>query len=555
MILRIGLLFFLGIINLQAQEEDFDYNHEKHSLHIVEFTDKNDSPYSVFRPQEFLSARALYRREKTGVQIDEYDIPINTTYINKVLGMGVNLHGTSKWLNAIAIHTMNQDILDKIVLLPFVKRVKALGKFRKITPPEVPKPKPKRDRKQHTDNYYGEGFNQVRMLAGDALHQLGYTGKGVHVAIFDGGFEHVNRMPVFDSLFAEERILGTWDFVQGDPHVYEASTHGTDVLSCMGSKAPHLLVGTAPDAYYYLFTTEDVQGEFQIEEFNWVAALEHADSLGVEVVNSSLGYTHFNDTTMSYEYDDMNGQTAYISRGAEIGVSRGILVVNSAGNEGRSDWHYVGAPADAPGVLSIAAVRGDGRRANFSSWGPTPDGRIKPDIAAQGFGTVVSNNYKYAVKRTAGTSFSSPVMAGMVASLKQAFPESPIESIKQAIKRSSTQFNQPDSSLGYGIPNYFVAYILLNEATVVLDHTGNMFSTFGTVGNRLSFIIEQKKNTPVEVYLIDKLGQIKYQTKTEIIGNSIQEFKIPNLENYPADFYILKLVVDGMPIPIKIIKE
>ncbi len=519
--------------------------HNNYSLHLVEFTNKIGTPYSVFRPQEYLSARALDRRAKMGILIDEYDLPINPSYIQKILAIGVDLQNKSKWLNAIAIHTQDNNKLRAIANLPFVKSVKILGKYRAVSKQADPKKRIKVETKRHTDNYYGEGLNQIRMLGGDAFHHLGYRGEGVQVAILDGGFKNVYRMPVFDSLRAEGRLLGTKDFVEGDAYVYESSTHGTNVLSCMGANSPYFLVGTAPDASYYLLKTEDVKGEFRTEELNWVAAVEYADSLGVDVINSSLGYTGFNDSTMSYSYEDMDGKTTYISRGARVGAAKGILIVNSAGNEGQGDWHYIGAPADVEGVWSIAAVNSNGKRVGFSSWGPTADGRIKPDIAAQGYATAVSSTYRYKISRISGTSFSSPVMAGMVASFKQAFPYKTAEEIKDVIKRGASQASEPDSSLGYGIPNYFVSYLMLSEACIVVDHTGAMFSTFSMIHNQLCVIVEQKKDSDIELLISDKLGQQKYSFKKKIKGGDIYEFKIPHLADWPADTYQLNIRMNG----------
>lgn len=366
--MKLLLLFVLLSYTFTLSAQKVDYNHENHSLHWVELTDKDKTPYSVFRPQEYLSPRAIERRQTMGIAINEDDLPINPAYIDTIVALGAPLHARSKWLNSIAVYTTDKAVLKRIEALPFVKAVRPLGKFRLVSVPKLKTTSPKVDPKKHQIDYYGDAANQIKMLGGDLLHQYGYSGQDVHIAIFDGGFLSVHAMPVFDSLYADDRLLGTHDFVEGDDMVYESSTHGTNVLGTMASKAPYLMVGTAPDASYYLFKTEDVKGEFRTEEFNWVAALERADSLGVDVVNSSLGYTGFNDTTMSYTYAQLDGQTALSSRGANIGASKGILVVNSAGNEGDGPWHYIGTPADAPGVFTVGAVRPNGNRASFSSW-------------------------------------------------------------------------------------------------------------------------------------------------------------------------------------------
>jgi serine protease AprX len=544
------ILFFLFLTSaISAQTAA-----HKYSLHWIEFTDKNNTPYSTFRPQDFLSARAVQRRVTMGIAIEENDLPITPTYIQQVVAMGAPLHAKSKWLNSIAIHTRDIDLLNQINQLPFVKSVKPLGKFRKVSKPNLKKSKPSVDVSKHEIDYYGQADNQIKMLGGDVLHNYGYTGKGVQVAIFDGGFLDVYRMPVFDSIYSNDRLLGTHDFVEGDDFVYESSGHGTNVLACMGSKAPHLIVGTAPDASYYLFKTEDVKGEFRTEEFNWVAALEHADSLGVDVINSSLGYTGFDDTTMSYQYHQLDGKTTLSSRGANIGASKGILIVNSAGNEGDGPWHYIGTPADAEGVLSIAAVRPNGTRASFSSWGPTTDGRIKPDVAAQGRHTVVASINKYDITRTNGTSFSSPVMAGMVASLKQAHPDKTSEEIKDAIRLSGSLSSQPDSSLGYGVPNFFFAYLTMLEASIVIDHKGEMYYTPKPIENELHLFIEQRNPSVLKVSIYNKLMVEQFTETTETIGREIKEVRVPDLANYPAGVYLIKVEINAYPYWLEMIK-
>ncbi len=541
--MKYSLLILTSIVSIHLNAQKNDYNHHGHSLHCIEFTDKKNSPFSVFRPQEFLSARALERRELQGIEIDENDLPVSPDYTEQIVALGAPVHAKSKWLNSLAVHTKDTLLLKKIAELPFVKAVYPLGKFRKAEKPKMNKKRPKVDPSKHEKDYYGQADNQIKMLGGDVLHSYGYTGKGVHVAVLDGGFLNVYRMPVFDSMFNENRLLGTHDFVQGDRFVYESSSHGCNVLSCMASKSPHLMVGTAPDASYYLFKTEDVKGEFRIEEFNWVAAVEYADSLGVEVINSSLGYTGFNDTTMSYKYHQLDGKTAMCSRGAEIGASKGILIVNSAGNEGSGPWHYIGTPADTRGVLSVAAVRPDGKRASFSSWGPTPDGRIKPDIAAQGRHTVVASMTKYDIQRTNGTSFSSPVMAGMVASLKQAFPDRNSEEIKNAIRMSGSIASQPDSSLGFGIPNFFFAYMAMLESSIIIDHRGELYYAPKIIDSQLHLFVEQRKATTIKLTLFNNFMQEKYMYEGFTKGNEIAEVKIPDLKDWPKGVYILKIEI------------
>ncbi|MCP4441219.1 MAG: S8 family serine peptidase [Aureispira sp.] len=526
------------------------------SMFWVELTDKDNTPYSVFHPEDFLSYRALERREKQGIAIEENDLPISPDYEAQIESKGVRIHHRSKWFNSLAIHVTDTSVLTSIKNLPFVKSIRPIGQYRKAKAGKMHKKRFQQDNYKKVKQPYGYGQSQISMLNGVAVHKFGYQGDGMHVAVLDGGFLNVYRMPFFDSLRAHNGVLGTHDFVDGDDFVYESSSHGSGVLSTMASNLPYLLVGTAPKASYYLFKTEDTKGEFRMEEFNWVAAAERADSLGVDVINSSLGYTSFSDTSMNYTYEDINGETALITRGADIAAEKGILVVNSCGNEGDGKWHYIGTPADAKNVLSVGAVRSDGKRSFFSSWGPTADGRIKPDVAAQGTKSATGSIMGYDVAYSNGTSFSGPIMAGMITSLWQAFPDKTNFEIMDMVKLCGHQATKPDSSLGYGIPNFFYAYLLLSEAGIVVDREGSMFSTLSTVKDRLGVFIENgEEEAKVEIKLHNKLQQVLYQKQEFLPVNDIKEFRIPNMEDYPSGLYMLSIKINYQSYWIKVIKE
>lgn len=450
---------------------------QPYQVYCVELTDKDDTPYTLLRGHDFLSPRALERRYMQGIALDETDLPLVPAYLAQIEKLGAQITNRSKWLNAIAIYAPDSAMREQIKLLPFVRRIYPLGYYRKPQNSKIYR-RIIRDTTALKPDYYGFGANQAYMLDAPRLHAAGFSGRGVHVAIFDGGFENVYRMPAFDSLYERNQILGTWDFVEGDEYVYEDSGHGTDVLSCMAANMPYLLVGTAPDASYYLFKTEDTKGEFWIEEFNWVAAAERADSLGVDIINSSLGYTSFRDTTMNYKYaEDLDGKTTIAARGADIAVLKGIVVVNSAGNEGNKKWHYIGTPADGYNVLAVGATRYDGTKAAFSSVGPTADGRVKPNLSAQGQDAYVASIFGFAVKTTSGTSFSAPILAGAIASLRQAYPNIYSLDFKRAMEADGTQASNPDSLLGYGIPQLLRTYIGLKKGTfIILNDLGGAFN-------------------------------------------------------------------------------
>ena len=273
-----------------------------------------------------------------------------------------------------------------------------------------------------TDYNYGNASNQIEMLKGEVLHQNNFTGEGMQIAILDAGFPNVDNFAAFKHIQDNNQILGGYDFVQRNEDFYTGYSHGMSVLSTIAGFLENEFVGTAPDAEFYLFITEDYDNETPLEESLWVEAAEKADSLGVDVINTSLGYTTFDNPNYNYTYNDMDGKTTFISRGAEIAFSRGLLLVNAAGNEGDTLWHYISAPADAESVLSIGAVNAVGTIAPFSSYGPTSDGSIKPDVCAQGSECI---HYKCSgnIATSNGTSFASPILAGVITCLWQAFPE------------------------------------------------------------------------------------------------------------------------------------
>jgi hypothetical protein len=531
----INILFFAIItLNLQAQV--------KHDVFMLSLSDKNDSPYSVFHPQEFLSMNAIERRTVQDISIDERDLPVNPEYIAQIESLGAKVIHRSKWLNAVSVLITDSAIIEKLKDLPFVLDIMALGVNRSPKEAVFQEHFPYEKYKEG-DNYYGATLNQVAMLAGHVLHSMGHEGQGKKVAIFDGGFTSVNRMPAFDTLFANNRILGTRDFVEGDEFVYEASSHGTQVLSCMAANLPYLVMGTAPGASYYLFKTEDVGSEFKIEEFNWVAAAEYADSLGIDIINSSLGYTTFNDETMNYSYKDLNGKTGICSRGADIAVEKGMLVVNSAGNEGDGSWKYIGTPADGINVISVGAVKSNGSRASFSSYGPTPDGRIKPNVSAQGSRAIVAGMKGYAVTSTDGTSFSSPIMAGMVTTLWSAFPDKTNWEIKDAIEASGNQSTKPDSSLGFGIPDFFRAYVYLMEAGMAISGSGDVYPNSALIHDEMKIMVETEKSVLVTYTLYNKVGQPVFSSSLSSGPFEVKSLNIPDLKELAPDFYYLRIDV------------
>ncbi len=437
--------------------------------HWIQFTDKKGSPFSVDKPEAFLSQRAIDRRTKHNIKITEQDLPVNPHYLQKIEELGGIVYTSSKWFNAATVHA-NDEILAKIKALPFVKSTEPVGRYYKKRPNRTKKERDSKTNYFKIDEHYGFGKKQIQSLNGDVLHRMGFDGEGMLVAVLDGGFSNVDIMPFFDSLRADNRLLEGIDLVDKDKNVYQSSSHGSHVLSTMAANLPGMFIGTGPGATYVCVKTEDVRSELRIEEDNFVAGLEYADSLGVDVVNSSLGYTTFNVQDMSHKYKEMDGKTSRASIGADIASEKGMLVVVSAGNEGNGKWKYIGAPADANHVLAVGAVDRSEKRVSFSSQGPTADGRVKPSVMARGRQTVVGSLYSYQVDSSDGTSFAAPVMAGMVASLWQAFPDKSNFEIKQAIEQSADRHKNPDNKYGNGLPDFYKAYrILAGEEDVKED--------------------------------------------------------------------------------------
>lgn len=427
--------------------------------YLVLFKDKANSPYSISRPKEFLSDRSIKRREKQGIKITERDLPPNTNYISEISKIGAKVIYKSRWLNGVLIETTATN-LAKILNLSFVKGLEGKGDIRNARisiDNQQLQPKEKFEKLDITDN--GRSQNQLAMLGADVMHQKGFKGEGMLIGVFDSGFFNANNLSYFKPLFDEKRIIKTYDYVAGETNVYNDDTHGTSVLGCIGAFEDNKIVGTAPKASFVLFRTEDVASETRIEEANWLFAAEAADSIGVDVINSSLGYTEFDNVAQNYIYkNDLNGDKPLITRAADWAAQAGILVCNSAGNEGSSAWKYIGAPADADSIIAVGAVSATKAVMSFSSFGPSADGRIKPELAAQGGGTTVGFTQSGFAQVSNGTSFSSPLMAGFAASFWGAFPELSNMKIREILIRSASQYDKPDDRLGYGIPNFEKAF-------------------------------------------------------------------------------------------------
>ncbi|MEQ1798792.1 MAG: S8 family serine peptidase [Lacibacter sp.] len=432
--------------------------------HVVFFTEKNETPFTLNNPSAYLSARSVERRTRYGIVIDSTDLPVISRYIDSVLKAGtVTLLGRSRWLNAIIIQTNDAAAITKINSFPFVKSFTAVAllknniivpdKFAAISVPAPAALIPNRIEKVYADTFnYGSSSSQVKIHKGEFLHNIGARGQGMIMAFLDAGFFGYETNQFFDSARVRNQFLGTWDFVQNNASVNEDNSHGMQCFSTVAAFRPGVFVGSSPEAKYFLLRTEDAPTEQIIEEYNWALAAEYADSAGVDVISSSLGYTTFDNATFNHTYADMNGNTTIITRIADMAAKKGMLVVNSAGNEGDDPWKYIGAPADGDSVLSVGAVNSSGVIAGFSSFGPTSDGQIKPDVVSLGAGTTVSS-IGGTVSTNSGTSFSGPNMAGLATCLWQLFPEFNNWKIITTLRKSSDRFETPAEQYGYGLPD------------------------------------------------------------------------------------------------------
>jgi serine protease AprX len=415
--------------------------------HWVFFVQKNSS-------EGFQLAEKVINRRLTRSNSGEgswYDIPVDQNKIDRVRATGAKIRIVSRWLNAISVNADNAQIAQ-IRNLPFVSRIAPVSGY-KSSEPSISSPIEQFRPGKRAALNYGQSYAQVAMLAIDSLHNAGLSGRGVLIGVIDTGFDtsHV----AFRQLAAEHRILATYDFINGDSNVMDLwdvqRFHGTAVLSALGGHDEGNLIGPAYGANFVLAKTEIDSIEIRAEEDYWVAAAEWMESLGVEIISSSVGYIDWYDTTQ------LDGHTAVITQAANIANSLGVVVVNAAGNEGSTSWHKIFPPADGDSVIAVGAVDLTGTITSFSSRGPTADGRIKPDVCALGQQDYVAN-YAGGYALLSGTSFAAPLIAGGIALLLEGHPDWTIADIIGNLKESSSKASSPNNRYGWGIPDFALAY-------------------------------------------------------------------------------------------------
>ena len=463
---KIILFIIIGLFAANAN------SYAQFSKYIIRLKDKGTNPFSISNPSAYLTARSIQRRTKYGIAIDSTDLPITPRYIDSIrLAGAVVILNSSKWLNQVAIQTTDAAALAKIASFPFVLSSGPIAARNSQTITPVNKkldaeftqaPDPTTPNMTLGDYYsYGASFGQVHLHNGEFLHNRGFRGQGMQMAVLDAGFFHYLTLPTFDSIRNNGQVLGTWDFVTGNASVDEDNAHGMNCLSTIAANMPGVFMGTAPKTSFYLYRTEDVASEYPIEEQNWVAGIERADSLGIDISSTSLGYFTFDNAIFNYTYADMDGNTTLSARGADMAAKKGILCLFAAGNEGNGSWHFIITPSDADSVMAVGAVNTSGVVGSFSSYGPSSDGQIKPSVAAVGVNAVIANPSTGQPGFGSGTSFACPNMAGLTTCLWQAFPEINNMGIIGVMQQSATRATNPDDRVGYGIPDMKKAFVKL----------------------------------------------------------------------------------------------
>lgn len=553
---NILFIFLIGfIINSTAQIAPDKY--------YIQFTDKDNSPYSIDNPSEFLTQRALDRRNNQGITVSENDIPVNQSYIQGVADIGVDILNPTRWLNGVTVYTEDPGLIELIEALPYVSGSVKFNysknfnnsKFKsvKIDSPDLNSSTKNNSSISSLD--YGLSYEQIEQLNGIPLHDAGFQGEGMVIAVLDAGFTGALTHPVLEYLWDNNRILGSKDFVYIGGSVFNDSEHGKMVLSCMGANLPGEMVGTAPEAEYWLLRSEESPHENVIEEYNWMSAAEFADSVGADIINSSLGYIDFDNPIFDHPHSAMNGDCTVVTRAADIAASKGILVVNSAGNSGSSSsFPWIGAPADGDSVLTIGAVRLNGQRASFSSIGPTADGRIKPTVMACGQGATIATGTSNISTSGSGTSFSSPILAGMSACLWQSHPEMTMMEIYESIRESGSLVNDPNDLMGWGIPNFNSADSILTAISPPSSITEFVKVSPNPFVRKLNVTVDIDTSENISIEIFNLAGNMVI-SKTFYISKYNNNIEINNeLQQLSKGVYFLKVITIHKTEVIKIIK-
>lgn len=522
------IALLLGCFYSKAQETDVS----QVNRYFIYFADKSGDnyPYSISNPNEFLTQRAIDRRSRQGISIKESDLPVNPEYVQDLKNEGIEVFFTSRWMNGALVNA-NTTLLKNVAQLAFVDSIALIAdttvlSYEKNIPADPISFDPPVSQE-------GDSNIQLGMLGAFYMHADNIKGQGMLIAVLDNGFTGINKFSPFQHIWEDDRIIATKDFVQNSGNVFQYGDHGTSVFSIIASnyESPEGdLIGIAPGADYILCVTEEGGSEDRVEEYNWLLGAEFADSLGADVLNASLGYNTFDIPEHDYSKEDLDGRTAVISIAAEMAAKTGMIIVTSAGNSGRRNppGNLISHPADADRILTVASVTPNFERSEFSSVGPTADGRIKPDVAAFGDGTAVMRG-NGAIERGGGTSFASPLIAGFAACIWQANPDRTYNEVIAAIKNSGHQDHNPDNLLGWGVPNYVYAKDVkaLNVNDILEDKVTFYPNPFR--GDTLFLITDGEFKEGMQIKILDPKGSLIFN----------QDFKRKDIKEN------MELTIDG----------
>lgn len=519
--------------------------HAQYPKYLVEFTDKNNSPYSLDNPSEYLSLKSIKRRQRYSIAIDSFDLPVNPGYIKRVLAKGpVTYLSQSKWMNKILINCSDAATIATIKSLNFVKSVSPVGQLKPDGSNSVEKFKETVTPISNTEKSfnvedtfnYGNSYKQIHIHNGEFLHQKGYTGEGMTIAILDAGFYKYRTIKAFDSARANKQFLGEKDFVDFDNSVNEDYDHGEYCLSTIAANVPGVMVGTAPKANFWLLRSENAATEYPIEEHNWAAAAEFADSCGVDLISSSLGYYVFDDAGFNHTYNDFYKNSTTVTRAATFATRKGMIVTNSAGNEGANSWKYIIFPADGDSVCAVGATDVNGNIAYFSSYGYP--GKVKPNIASVGYGTTVYTSF--GVSTASGTSFSNPNINGLIACLWQAFPKANNIEILKAVYASSDRAKNPDNRFGYGLPNMKRAYIILKKNQNIKLFGDNTLFINNAENNSINVKCIAQTDGATTILLLNKEGKVIETKKVNMEEQEIYDIRFSMPTNSSNNEYFIE---------------
>jgi serine protease AprX len=550
----------LLILSLTFSLISFHSFAQSNPRYLVLYKDKTNSPFSIDKPSNFLSERAVMRRTRQNIALTARDFPVNPAYVAAVKQTGASIVFSSRWFNGSVVEASDAQ-LELIKKLPFYKGIELNLPVANLTSKSEGVERINAvNRKLGTeeDLDYGSMNAQLALMEVAQHHQKGYHGENMIIAVIDNGFNSSDKVGFLKPLRDENRIIDTYDFMARESNVYNDGSHGLNVMSTMAADLPGTMIGAAFKATYALYRSENDYIESPYEEITWLMAAERADSIGADVINTSLGYAFFDNEfdkpEYNYTYADMDGKTTIISRAARFATRTGMLVVCSAGNEGDNAWHYVTAPADVDSVLSVGATNYERSYVPLSSVGPNAAGQQKPDVAAVGLQAIAGNTAGN-VSGYNGTSLASPQIAGLCAILWQAYPQLTAQQIINAVKMSGHQSTNPDNLLGYGVPN-------LVRAAEYID---NNFTPLGTENEMIKQIIiapnpaQKELVLTIPAALVGKKANLAlFGVNGASLGNSESQLAASqsiSTAHLASGLYVLKIRVNNQERALKFIKQ